>query len=68
MDRYPIAVQNLNASTSNMEVIHFFESDGSYSTSTSNFIRFKKSSTANSIDITTEGITRIGMIEIEAFL
>ena len=36
--------------------------------STKNFIRFKKSSTANSIDITTEGITRIGMIEIEAFL
>ena len=68
VDRYPIAVQNLNASTSNMEVIHFFESDGTYSTSTSNFIRFKKSSTANSIDITTEGITRIGMIEIEAFL
>ena len=68
VDRYPIAVQNLNASTSNMEVIHFFESDGTYSTSTSNFIRFKKSSTANSIDITTEGITKIGMIEIEAFL
>lgn len=64
VDRYPIAVQKLYAG--NSEVIYIFTASGALSTS--RFLTFKKSSTANSIDITTSGISKIGQITIEAFL
>lgn len=64
VDRYPIAVQKLYAG--NSEAIYIFTANGALSTS--KFLTFKKSSTANSIDITTSGIKKIGQITIEAFL
>lgn len=65
VDRYPIAVQKLYAG--NSETIYIFTANGALSTS--KFLTFKKSSTANSIDITTGGgIKKIGQITIEAFL
>ena len=68
IDKQPIAIQKLNANTSNVEVIRYFDVDGTYTNYTDYFIKFQKSSTANSLSVSTSGVDRIGTLRIEALI
>lgn len=69
VDKYPIAIQKLNASTSNVEVVRYFGPDGAYTNYTDYFIKFQKSSsTANSLSVSTSGVDKIGKLRIEALI